>query len=327
VTAIINTIWGGKVSQAVDRHISQPSSPVSTQVVDSHSNKICILLANDALVSIAYTGVAVANCAWVDCLIASALAHRQLSNALAQPTSPYLSRPLHIQIQELSLNLNAALNSDARARLEDMLVSIVGWHRPRNNRMVPLSWTLRRGAPQDNGMRYFELDQQAVGKFLRQSPNGFWGETMGDVGRSIDERMNALRTISGWTHDDVERHIHEAIHQRSTETMTVSPDSLAVQLDLLDSDGQAQVTHYRSQTPRADDPLLSPWVLTPHLISSPTLMSSEFYPVSPCGKYVVGGFEDPVSNLKVRLRIAASEGERRTPTIIRISTHERPSPP
>ena len=75
MTVIVNTFWGCCVSQMVDRHITITRRKNYSKVVDKDSNKICILLAKDALVSIAYTGIAVANQKWMDCVIAECLAH------------------------------------------------------------------------------------------------------------------------------------------------------------------------------------------------------------------------------------------------------------
>lgn len=58
MTVIINTIWGGRVSQVVDRQISQVLGKNIYEEVDKESNKVCVVLARNALVSIAYTGIA-----------------------------------------------------------------------------------------------------------------------------------------------------------------------------------------------------------------------------------------------------------------------------
>ncbi len=297
MTAIINTIWGGRICQVVDRQISLGG----VQVVDSQSNKICIVLAKDALVSMAYTGVAVAHGSWLDCVIANKLAHRSLDFSLTQPGSSYLARPINIIVRELATNLNGILNSDDRARLDNLKLSIVGWHIGKE--MRPFTWELYRGPKENNGNRYFKIRHHKVGKFLRQCPGGLWGETIGDVGKSIDEQLMELKAVDGWTHDDVERHIRKAIVQRSTETITVSADCVAVQLDPCDSDGEVQFTYYPGDSMDQQYPFLSPWVLTPRMICAPSHTSSSCSPTSECGKYVVGGFKDCNTNLNIRTRL------------------------
>lgn len=299
MTVIINTIWGGRVTQIVDRQISRSAGVQGCEVVDSKSNKVCVVLTIDALVSIAYTGIAVSHETWIDCVIADCLAHRKLKSAMIQPGSPYLARPLHAIIHELSLNLNGMLNSDKRARLYDLRLSIVGLHFSNRPMPMPLAWELRRGPKEKNGNRYFDIVKHKVGKFLRENPVGLWGETLGDPGTTIDERLKSLADTDGFTHDDVERYIRDLVMKRSIETETVSLECIAVQLDLRKTDGHAQITFY----PKERSPLLSPWVLTPRMICAPTLTSSSNLPVSECGKYSIGGFEDRDTKLNVLTRI------------------------
>lgn len=297
MTVIINTIWGGRVTQIVDRQISRSAGVQGCEVVDSKSNKVCVVLTRDALVSIAYTGIAVSHETWIDCVIADCLAHRKLKSTMIQPGSRYLARPLHAIIHELSLNLNGILNSDKRARLYDLRLSIVGLHF--SNRPTPLAWELRRGSKEKNGNRYFDIVKHKVGKFLRENPGGLWGETSGNPGTTVDEGLKSLADTDGFTHDDVERHIRDLVMKRSTETKTVSPECIAVQLDLRKTDGHAQITFY----PKERSPLLSPWILTPRMICAPTLTLSSNLPISDCEKYSIGGFEDGNTKLNVLTRI------------------------
>lgn len=297
MTVIVNTIWGGRVTQVVDRQISRRVGTQGCEVVDGASNKVCVVLTGDALVSIAYTGIAVSHENWMDCAIADSLAHRKLKPAMIQPGSPYLARPLHAIIHELSLNLNRVLNSDNRARLHDLQLSIVGLHL--SDKPTPLAWEMRRRPTEENGNRYFEVVKRRVGKFLRENPVGLWGETLGDPGTTVDEGLKSLGDTRGLTHDDVELHIRNLIAKRSTETETVSPECIAVQLDLRKTDGHAQITFY----PRKRSPLLSPWVLAPRMICAPTSASSSYLPVSDCGRYSIGGFADGNTKLNVLTRI------------------------
>lgn len=297
MTVIINTIWGGRVTQTVDRQISKRIGKQRYEKVDSESNKVCIVLTRDALVSIAYTGIAVAHEKWIDCVIAECLAHRSLSYAMIQTGAPFLARPLHTVIQELSFNLNGRLNSDEKSRLHDLKISIVGLHI--SDKPKPLSWELKRGKKEENGNRYFKVIRNRVGKFLREHPTGLWCKTLGDPGKTIDEGIEYLEKTEGFTHDDVERHLKGLIVKRSTETKTVSPECVSVQLDLRKYDGQAQFTFY----PTKESPLLSPWVLTARIICAPSIMSSSNLPISDCGKYLMGGFIDGKTNLNVLTRI------------------------
>lgn len=301
MTVIINTIWGGRISQIVDRQISRPLSDGSHTVVDSESNKVAIILTKDALATIAYTGVAVGSGAWIDCQIANCLAHRLLSFALCQPGSNYLARPIHTVIKELALNLNGHLNKDNRARTENLVISIIGWHL--GSRFKPFAWELKRGQPEPNGMRHFKLKTHQVGKFLRENPTGLWGETLGNPGTIIDAHLKALSETIDFTHDDIENYLRPAIYNRSRQTVTVGPDCIAIQLDPRVDSWQARITFYPSETYNERCHLLSPWVLTPCLICAPSRTSSNFLPTSDCGHYAIGGFEDRSTNLKVELRI------------------------
>lgn len=301
MTVIINSAWGGRVCQLVDRQISQRRVDGSYAVVDEQSNKICIVQTSNAIFSLAYTGVAVAHQSWLDCVIANCLAHRQLSFSLVQPGSSYLARPMHIVLDELQLNLNGQLNTDRRTRIENLRISVVGWHL--GSRLIPFFWELYRGEKQSNGNRYFEIKKERVGKFLREFPKGFFADFLGDAGTLIEERLNQLQSVNSWLHDDVERHIRQAILDRSKETRTVSGDCIAVQVDPRDWDGHIQVTYYPAAHLDGGYPLISPWVLTPRMICAPSETSSAFSQRSECGTYLLGGFSDGNTNLHVRTRI------------------------
>ena len=297
MTAIINTVWGGKVSQVVDRHISKKIRTNKHAVVDAKSNKLIIVQCLDALVSIAYTGIAVADQNWMDCNIASCLAQRKLSNAVAQPGSRPLARPIHAIINELIINMNGLLNGDDISRIHDLKISIVGWHIKKIP--TPLAWELKRNQKEENGNRYFQVVKSSVGSFIRHHPTGLWGETLGDTGTTIDQGLASLEKTVGFTHDDVERHIANLIRERSRETKTVGEESVAVQLDPFKSDSPVQITFY----PTSVSPFLTPWVLTPRLIAAPSEYPSSTILSSPCGKYVIGGFEDASTKLSIESRL------------------------
>ena len=176
-------------------------------------------------------------------------------------------------------------------------------------------------------MRYFKLvtSLHRVGKFFRENPKGLWGETLGDPGTLIDGRLAGLRETVGLNHDDIEFYFRDAVRERARETTTVSSDCIAVQLDPQVEDWQVRVTYYPSEIRSDGHPLLSPWVMTSGLICAPSKNSSNFLPVSDCGKYALGGFEDGNTNLKVQLRLPIEM----TPSAQRIGgaalTRPRPS--
>lgn len=323
MTVIVNTIWGGRIIQVVDRQISQRQALGSALVVDDLSTKACVVLCSNALVSIAYTGVAVTNGRWMDTVIASCLSGLQLDNAMIQLGSSLLARPIHLVVQDLATNLNGRLNSDPRARAQDLQLSIVGWHLGR--RPAPFSWKLVRGPMQDGGMRYFSIERDPVGKFLRENPRGLHGETLGDPGCTVNDGMGALGNTTGYTHDDVERHVKNLIVKRATETRTVGSESLAIQLDPFDSEGQVQITRYPSA--ESGDPaiLMTCWLLAPRLICSPGTESTFGCAYSACGNYMVGGFSDGSSKLKVRARLPLEKAHFGGPAVLAYGTQTRRS--
>lgn len=304
MTVIINTVWGGRVSQVVDRQISKKTSIHGYDVIDRESNKVLIVLTKDALVSFAYTGIAVADYTWIDCVIANCLAHRDLGNALCQPGIPYLARPIHTVVNELALNLNGKLNGDMAAKAHDLRISIIGFHL--SEKQTPLAWELSRGEKEDNGFRYFEVKKHKLGKFLREHPNGLKGETLGNPGDTVNKGLEELGKTEGLDHDGVELYLKDLVRKRALETNTVSSECIAVQIDLRRPTKQVQVTYY----PEGIEKLLSPWVLTPRLVSSPSIMSSSCCPVSECGKYSLGGFEDRSTNFGITCRIPIQHSEK-----------------
>lgn len=246
MTVIVSTIWNGRISIIADRRISRRLPGHGMEVVDDDSNKLIVVQCYGALFAIAYTGVATAHELWIDCVIAECLAHRKLELALIAPGAPMLARPAFALIEELRTNLNGALNSDRQSRLERLELLVQGWDFRGEGCSLLVQACPR--SPQPNGYRYFELKHHAVAKFFREHPTGLWGETLGDDGGAIPESLEALRSSVGYTHDDVERHLREAILSRSRETQTVSSACVALQLDPRASDGQALVTYYPQET-------------------------------------------------------------------------------
>lgn len=326
MTVIVSTIWGGKVSIVVDRRISQQFSDNSVRAIDNDSNKLLIVQCRGDLFTIAYTGVAVAHQTWMDCLIANHLAHRKLDLSLVQPGSSLLARPAHALIHELKINLNGALNTDKLSRAEHMEVLIQGWEYGKG-RLIPFSCKLIRSPRQHNGNRYFGLHYHPVAKFFRENPSGLWGETLGDDGDAIDQALDALKSTNGFTHDEVERHFRQAVEDRSRETETVSPSCVAVQLDPRIADGPVLFTYYPHETLAGGYPFLSPWVMTPRMISSPSLSTSAYPQRSNCGNYLLGGFSDGNTNLHVTTRLPVEHGMPQGHGAISFGFQPRPGTP
>jgi hypothetical protein len=243
---------------------------------------------------------------------------------MIQPGSQYLARPIHTIVHELSLNLNGRLNSDEQSRSVDLCLSVVGWHLGRRPR--PLHWELVRGREED-GRRYFDTTHHQVGKFLRRCPRGMWAETLGDPGATVDESVRGLEKADGFTHDDVERHIKDAIVVRSHETNTVSDECLAVRLDPSDSTGQVQFTRYPGEGEQEKSAFISGWVLTPTLISSPSMQSTTGSNYSACAKYLEGGFSDGRTNLRIKTRLPLNSARFGGPAICAYETQARAKTP
>lgn len=262
----------------------------------------------------------------MDCLIADRLAHRKLNPALAQPGSSLLARPAYALIHELKINLNGALNTDKSSRVEHLELLIQGWEYGKK-RLIPFSCKLTRGPRQSNGNRYFGLHHHPVAKFFRENPFGLWGETLGDVGGAIDKALDALKSTVGFTHDDVERHIRQAVANRSVETQTVSPSCVAVQIDPKVTDGHILFTYYPHKASQTGYPLLSPWVMTPQMICSPSLSTSAYAPQSRSGSYLLGGFSDGNTNLNVVTRLPIEHGMPQGSGILSFGFQPRPRTP
>ncbi len=325
MTVIVNAILAGRVLQIVDRQISRTvGTGIQAQVIDTTSTKVCVVRCANALVSIAYTGVAVASQQWMDLVLARCLAQRRLEYAMIQPGTHALARPIHVVMKQLAINLNGKLNADERTRREDILFSIAGWHLGR--RLTPLLWQLKRGPMQSNGNRYFELDrtEHRVGKFLREDPYGLYMEHLGDSGATVDSTLREIRHTTGANvEDELERFICAAIRARAAETTTVGSSILAVQLDPRNREGQIQFTTYPDDAAIAPPPLQSGWTLTPAMICSPSSCSTFGATYSDCGNYIMGGYIHMEDNVHVRTRLPVSDAHHGGPVAISFGTQRR----
>jgi hypothetical protein len=326
MTVIVSTIWGGRISILVDRRISRRQSMHASTVVDDDSNKMLIVQCHNAIFAIAYTGLAVAQESWMDCVIADCLAHRKLELAFLQPGANLLKRPYFALIDELRINLNGVLNSDPKLEQMNLELLIQGWVCRMSN-WHPFSCKLKRGLLHSNGNRYFEFHHHPVAKFLREHPSGLWGETLGDDGGSsgaITKALETLRSTVGFSHDHIEQHLCKAILDRSGETQTVSPASVAVQLDPTSSEGQVTFTYYPQKQSANGHPFLTPWVMTPRMISAPSITASTSSPQSGCGDYLLGGFSDENTHLHVVSRLPNEHGMSPSEKIISFEFQQRP---
>jgi hypothetical protein len=217
-----------------------------------------------------------------------------------QPGSWFLARPVHELLHNLAFNLPIRLRSNRALGSEGLTLALVGWHL--GPRLRPFIWELKWTPGSCNVGGNLKTTRHKVAKHLRQYRRGLWLQTWGDTGPRFEAAMHDLVQTVGYTHDDVERHVVNAVVERSKETETVGSECLAVQLDPTDRSGQVQFTYYPGSEMVAQN-LLSGWVLTPRLISAPTSESTGGGVYSPCGNYVVGGFSDANTNLFVRTRL------------------------
>lgn len=243
---------------------------------------------------------------------------------MAQPGSRFLSRPVHEMLQNLAFNLPIRLRSNPFVATQGLKLAVAGWHlRPRFQPFVcELAWNATAGEVGGS----MSITKHKVAKHFRQFQNGLWLNTWGDTGERYEQRMHDLGKVERFTHDDVERFIVEAIVARSKETKTVGDQCLAVQLDPTDPDGHVQFTYYPGDS--ADDPhsLLSGWLLTPTMISSPTREATRGGSYSACNRYITGGFSDQNARLAVRTRLPIESMSHGGPLIISYAVEPRSEP-
>lgn len=324
MTILTASIWGGRVSLVVDRQISRRTS-LGPQVVATDASKLLVVLCRNALFSIGYTGVAVAKSMWMDETIASCLAFKRVEPAMVQPGSWFLSRPVHELLHNLAFNLPIRLRSNPSVASEGLTLAVAGWHlRPR---LQPFLWELAWTSAAGRIGGSMAVTKHKVAKHFRHFRGGLWLETWGDTGEQYEQKMRDLAGTQGFTHDDVERFVVEAIVARSKETPTVGDQCLAVQLDPLDRDGHVQFSYYPGSS--ADDPhsLLSGWILSPTMISSPTRQGTRGGTYSVCNRYITGGFSDEKARLSVRTRLPVQSMRHGGPFVLSYGVEPRAQPP
>ena len=325
MTILTASVWGDKVSVVVDRQISR-TTPSGVMVLDSEASKLLVVFCQDAIYSISYTGVAVADCRWLDEAIAECLAFRKLEPAMIQLGAGFiLRRPMYETLKNLAFNLPIRLRKTKSVFSTGLTLAVVGWHLSPVLKpfACELIWTPEAGKV---GGR-MTTNWQQVDRDLRRCPSGLWMQTWGDTGQKFNQRMEQLGLTQGFTHDDVERYIVNAIVERSQETPTVGNQCLALQLDPRDHQGHVQFTYYPSANSEDSSSFLSGWVLTPTAINSPTRESTCGGSYSACGNYVLGGFSDPNSGLFVRNRLPLASKHHGGPQVMSYGVQKRKSPP
>jgi hypothetical protein len=293
--------------------------------VEEEAAKLLVVYCGNALFGLAYTGIAVSGEAWIDQAIASCLAFRDVKPALIQPGSFSLRRPFHEILNNLAFNLPIRLRASRGVKETGLKLAAVGWQLGR--RLVPFicELTLEPDSLHIGGR--MRVTWHPVAKHFRQSTSGLWIQTWGDEDADLELRLRALAETRGYTHDDVERYIVDAIVQRGTRTPTVGDQCLALQIDPRRRDAHLQFSYYPNLS--AEDPhsLLSGWVLAPTSIHSPTRETTQGAEFSGCGQYVEGGYSDPNCGLIVRTRLPISAMSLGGPMSISFGAQKRRMPP
>jgi hypothetical protein len=203
---------------------------------------------------------------------------------------------------------------------------VQGWEYGKK-RLIPFSCNLRREKPELNGNRFFKVNHRAVAKFFRENPKGLMAETLGDDGGAIQKAFETLRSSVGFTHDDIEILLRDAIAKRSFETATVSSSAVGVQLDPRFGDRPVAFTFYPHVAVDKGHHLLSPWVMTPGMICAPSVTSSAFSMESECKNYVEGGFSDGVTHLSILTRLPIEHRMRSDANVLSFTFQPRPKTP
>lgn len=324
MTLIVASVWGGRVSVVADRRISQAVGSVTTTVEEEAAKLLAVYCAN-ALFGIGYTGIAVSDRGWIDQAIASCLAFRDIKPALIQPGSFSLGRPVHEILKNLAFNLPIRLRDTRGVEATGLTLTAAGWQLGR--RLVPFICELKL-LPDSTGVGgRMGITWHPVAKHFRHYPTGLWIQTWGDEDATLEMQLRALADTHGFTHDDVERHVVDAIVQRGTRTPTVGDQCLALQIDPRRADAHLQFSYYPNES--AEDPhsLLSGWVMAPTSIHSPTRESTRGATFSDDGRYVEGGYSDPNCGLFIRTRLPVSAMSLGGPMVISFGAQVRREPP
>jgi hypothetical protein len=261
----------------------------------------------------------------MDQAIASCLAVRDVEPAMIQPGSFFLGRPVHELLKNLAFNLPIRLRKTQGVASAGLTLAAVGWHlRPRLQPFV-CELTLMPESTQIGGT--MRITWHSVAKHFRHFPSGLWIQAWGDEDAELEATLRALGDTQGYTHDDVERYVVEAILRRSRVTSTVGNQCLALQIDPRQRDAHLQFTYYPSENACDPHSFLSGWVLAPTSIRSPTRESTRGGVFSDCGRYVHGGYSDPNAGLFVRTRLPTSAMSLGGPIFMSYEAEQRRQPP
>lgn len=334
MTVIVRAVLGDRVLLVVDRKITQQFSDGTFQAVDNDSNKVLVVQSLNALMLVAYTGVAVTHQKWMDHKLAELLTHQELGPVLAQPGAPMLARNRHEIIRELVLNLNGQLNSDPRIKSDRLRVVISGIEF--RSRCLPFSCVLARdiksGYPESisgaKGNLYFSLNYEKLPKYCAELQIDTYGDDGGGSGIKQLIRTEIEKVFAReWSYDSIERALVSTVREWSKRTETVSPECTAIQCSPFSESGDhIKSTFYPIGDEKTKYPFFYPWVLTPRLISAPTITTSSTMSVSNCRRYSIGGFTDGNTNLTVQTRIPI-EYKQSTQGVVSYKFFERPKVP
>ena len=323
MTLIVASVWGGRVSIVADRRISKVTSS-SIAVVEEEAAKILTVYCADALCAITYTGIATVHGRWMDQTIANCLTMRTVEPAMIQPGSFFLGRPAHEILRNLAFNLPIRLRGVAGLSSTGLTLAVAGWHlRPRRQPFVA-ELTLTSESTAVGGS--MKVKWYPVAKHFRHFPSGLWMQAWGDDDTALESTLRSLENTTGYTHDDVERFVVQAVLDRAQTTRTVGGQCLAVQLDPARPDAHIQFTYYPSESARDPHSFLSGWVMAPTSIHTPTRENTRGGAFSDCGQYVHGGYSDPNAGLFVRTRLPTSAMKLGGPLLMSYEA-ERPCPP
>lgn len=218
MTLIVASVWGGRFGFVTDRRISRGVHNAAVPV-DEEAAKLLVVRCANSLFAVSYTGVAVALGTWLDQKIASCLAFKRVKPAMIQPGSFFLGRPLHELLRNLAFNLPIRLRKQPGALAAGLTLAVGGWHLTPRLKPFVCELILAPGSLQIGGA--MAINWFAVAKHFRMFPGGLWVQSWGDEDAQFEATLRALGNTNGFTHDDVERYIVQAVVQRGRRTQTV----------------------------------------------------------------------------------------------------------